>query len=281
MKSVVFATCRSMPGFQPDDVSIAAALEARGCTVTPAAWNGSFAPFERADLVVVRSAWDYFDEATAFEAWLQRLKAVSGVVCNAPSLMLWNSNKKYLLDLAERGAPLPPTKLSQPNATALMAAMDEMALSEAVVKPVIGAGASGLTVIQRDDAESIERAAAALRCEGLVQPLISEIRTLGETSCTFFGGEFSHAVIKRPATDSILVQVEHGGRTESAALTPGQVATARSMLDLLPEPAVFARVDMVLTEAAPLLMEIEVIEPELFVIHDAAASDRFASVLLA
>lgn len=280
MKSVVFATCRSMPGFQPDDALIAAALEARGCTVKPAAWNESFAPFANADLIVVRSTWDYFDEAPAFDAWLQRLKTVSGVVCNAPSLMLWNSNKKYLLDLAERGAPLPPTKLSQPNAAALMAAMDELALQEAVVKPVIGAGASGLTIMQRNDAVSIERAAAALQHEGLVQPLIPEIRCLGETSCTFFRGEFSHAVVKRPAADSILVQAEHGGRTEPAQLTPEQLATARSMLDLLPEPAVFARVDMVLTETAPLLMEIEVIEPELFVLHDTAAPNRFASVLL-
>ncbi|MGK0201241.1 MAG: glutathione synthase/RimK-type ligase-like ATP-grasp enzyme [Planctomycetota bacterium] len=280
MKSVVFATCRSMPGFQPDDVLIVTALEARGCTVTPAAWNESFEPFERADLLVVRSTWDYFDEAAAFDAWLQRLKTVPGVVCNAPSLMLWNSNKKYLLDLAERGAPLPPTKLSQPTAAALTAAMDELDLQEAVVKPVIGAGASGLTIMQRNDADSIDRAAAALQCEGLVQPLIPEIRTLGETSCTFFAGEFSHAVVKRPGTDSILVQAEHGGRTEPASLTPEQLATARSMLDLLPEPAVFARVDMVLIESAPLLMEIEVIEPELFVQHDATAADRFASVLL-
>jgi glutathione synthase/RimK-type ligase-like ATP-grasp enzyme len=281
MKNVVFATCRSMPDFQPDDLLTVAALAARGCTVTPAAWNDSFLPFERADLVVVRSTWDYFDAATAFEAWLQRLRAVSGVVCNAPSLMLWNSNKKYLLDLAERGAPLPPTRLSQPNADSLVAAMDEMALSEAVVKPVIGAGGSGLNIIRRDDPASIDYAAAALQHEGLVQPLIPEIRTLGETSCTFFGGEFSHAVVKRPAIDSILVQAEHGGRTESAPLMPDQLTTARAMLDLLPEPAVFARVDMVLTEAAPLLMEIEVIEPDLFVTHDAAAADRFASVLLA
>ncbi|MGK0156130.1 MAG: glutathione synthase/RimK-type ligase-like ATP-grasp enzyme [Neolewinella sp.] len=280
MKKVVFATCRSMPDFQPDDTLIAAALEARGCTVTPAAWNESFAPFACADLIVVRSTWDYFDEAAAFEAWLQRLKTVSGVVCNAPSLMLWNSNKKYLLDLAERGAPLPPTKLSQPNAAALMAAMDELALQEAVVKPVIGAGASGLTIMQRNDPDSIERAAGALQHEGLVQPLIAEIRTLGETSCTFFDGEFSHAVIKRPETGSILVQAEHGGRTQPATLTPDQLATARSMLDLLPEPAVFARVDMVWTEPAPLLMEIEVIEPELFIRHAAPAAAHLATQLL-
>ena len=281
MKNVVFATCHSMPGYQPDDVLTVAALEARGCMVTPAAWNGSFAPFECADLVVVRSTWDYFEEPAAFDRWLERLKTVPGVVCNAPSLMLWNSNKKYLLDLAERGAPLPLTRLSQPNASSLAAAMDEMALQEAVVKPVVGAGARGLTVMRRDDPASLDRAVAVLQHEGLVQPLIPEIRTLGETSCTFFGGEFSHAVVKKPAADSILVQAEHGGRTEPVSLMPSQLAIAHAMLDLLPEPAIYARVDIVLTEAAPLLMEIEVLEPDLFVTHDAAAADRFASALLA
>jgi len=279
-RNVVFATCRAMPLLQPDDVPIAAALEARGCTVTPAAWNGPFEPFERADLVVVRSTWDYFEEAEAFVAWLQRLEGVSGVVCNAPSLMLWNSNKTYLLDLAKRGAPLPPTRLSQPNVAALVAAMHELNLHEAIVKPVVGAGASGLTIMRRDDRASIERAAAALKHPGLVQPLIPEIRTLGETSCTFFGGEFSHAVVKRPKAGSILVQAEHGGRTERVTLIAEQLAVSRSMLELLPEPAVFARVDMVFGATATMLMEIEVIEPELFVLHDESAADRLADLLL-
>ena len=278
--NVVFATCRSMPGYQPDDAPIAAALEARGCTVTPAAWNESFEPFARADLVVVRSTWDYFEHAEAFEAWLRRLQSVSGVVCNAPSLMLWNSNKKYLLDLAERGAPLPPTRLSQPTAAALATAMDDLGLQEAIVKPVVGAGASGLTIIKRDDPASLERAAEALGHEGLVQPLVPEIRTLGETSCVFFDNEFSHAVVKHPATHSILVQAEHGGRTEAATLTPNQLSTARSMLDLLPEPARYARIDMVMTTPAPLLMEIEVIEPELFVLHAPQAPHRLANLLV-
>jgi glutathione synthase/RimK-type ligase-like ATP-grasp enzyme len=279
-RNVVFATCRAMPALQPDDVPIARALEALQCSVSPAPWNGPFEPFDRADLVVVRSTWDYFEHAQAFADWLQRLQSVSGEVCNAPSLMLWNSNKTYLLDLAERGAPLPPTRLCEPNTAALAQAMQELDLHEAIVKPVVGAGASGLSILRRDDPASIERAAAGLRHQGLVQPLIAEIRTLGETSCTFFGGEFSHAVVKRPCNGSILVQAEHGGQTQPAALSADQLEVARSMLELLPEPAVYARVDMVFGESAPLLMEIEVIEPELFVLHDAAAPDRFARLLL-
>ena len=280
MPRVVFATCRAMPAFQPDDQLIADALLGLGCTVKPAPWNGPCEPFAEADLVVVRSTWDYFEQPLAFAAWLQQLKGVRGVVCNQPDLMLWNCNKTYLLDLAERGAPLPPTRLCRPDAAELQQAMSELGLREAIVKPVIGAGASGLTILRSEDPASFERAAAALKHQGLVQPLLAEIRTHGETSCTFFAGEFSHAVIKHPGADSILVQSEHGGRSERVALTPAQLTVARAMLDLLPEPAVFARVDMIFGDHAPMLMEIEVIEPELFVRHEAKAPEHLARTLV-
>jgi glutathione synthase/RimK-type ligase-like ATP-grasp enzyme len=279
-KDIVFATCRSMPAFQPDDVPIARALEARGCTVIASPWNGPFEPFAEADLVVVRSTWDYFETSDAFAEWLHALESVRGEVANSPRLMAWNSNKTYLLDLAERGAPLPPTRLSSPDAASLATAMHELGLTEAIAKPVVGAGASGLAIMRRDDSSSLDRAAAALHCDALVQPLIPEIRTHGETSAMFFHGDFSHAVVKRPKQGCILVQHEHGGHTEPATLTTEQLSVARSVLALLPEPALFARIDMVLTDTKSLLMEVEVIEPELFVLHNQAAPNRFADALL-
>jgi len=278
-RRIVFATCRSLPEFQPDDVPIAEALQARDCEVVPAPWNGPFEPFAEADVVVVRSTWDYFEQANEFVAWLKALESVRGTVINSPALMAWNSNKTYLLDLQKRGAPLPPTRLVQPNAESIVAAMRELDLSEAIVKPVVGAGASGLSILRADDEASITRAVERLEYDGLVQPLIPEIRTLGETSATFFDGEFSHAVVKRPKRDSILVQAEHGGNTSAVTLTDEQLATARSVLGLLPEPPRIARVDMVLTDTAALLMEVEVIEPELFVLHDPKAPGRCADLI--
>lgn len=280
VRRIVFATCRALPEFQPDDVPIAEALRARGCEVVPAAWNGPFEPFQSADMVVVRSTWDYFEACNEFVAWIRALEGVRGVVVNAPSLMAWNSNKTYLLDLQKRGAPLPPTRLVKQDAASIAAAMQDLGLREAVVKPVVGAGASGLSIVRADDEAGIARAVDRLGYDGLLQPLIPEIRTIGETSATFFRGEFSHAVVKRPKQDSILVQAEHGGNTAAVTLTDEQLQVARSVLDLLPEPAVIARVDMVLTETQPMLMEVEVIEPELFVLHDTDAPTRCATALL-
>ena len=86
-KNIVFATCRSMPAVQTDDALIAQVLEARGCTVTPAPWNGPFEPFAVADMVVVRSTWDYFEESNAFAKWLRALESVRGEVVNSSRLI--------------------------------------------------------------------------------------------------------------------------------------------------------------------------------------------------
>ena len=269
-----------MPDLQPDDAPIAAALEGLGADVRALPWNGPFAPFEECALVAVRSTWDYAETPERFLEWLQRLDAAGLATTNRPSLMRWNARKEYLLDLAARGAPLPPTLLVRPEAGAIAAAMDELGLGEAVVKPVFGAGASGLSIVRREDPLGLAAAADALGYDGLVQPLVAEIQTIGEASLAFIGDEFSHAVIKRAAAGSILIHAEHGGSTAPLAPTDEQVQVAQAVLGMLPEPADYARVDLVSTERGPVLMEVELIEPELFVLHGAGAAARYARFLL-
>jgi len=281
MTTIAFATCLEMPALQPDDVPIAAALGERGVEVQALPWNGPFEPFAACDLIAVRSTWDYAQTPEAFVSWLQQLEQGSVPVVNAPSLMRWNTRKSYLLDLAERGAPLPPTRLVAADAQAIGAAMRELGLDEAVVKPVFGAGASGLSIVRRDDANGLAAAAARLGYDGLVQPLVPEIRTVGEASLVFLGDTFSHAAIKRASQGSILIHAEHGGTTAPFEPTAEQLQVARDVLQLLPEPAHYARVDLVPTAAGAVLMEVELIEPELFVLHGQGAPRRFADFLAA
>lgn len=285
MKTVALATCLEKPGLQPSDLLLAAALDARGVKAAPHPWNGPFAPFASADLVVVRSTWDYVPVADRFAGWIERLEAEAQAVANAPRLMRWNLHKTYLLDLAARGAPLPPTEIAEPGAEAIGAAMARLGVNEAVVKPVIGGGAHGLSIARRSDPASLTNAAAKVAGMALVQPLIPEIRTVGETSLVYFAGEFSHAVVKRPKPGSILVQEERGGSTEPTRAPLTAIDEGRRILALLPEKPLYARVDVVLRDAARLdgalwLMEVEVIEPELFLIHDRGAAGRLADALV-
>ncbi len=280
MTRIAFATCREMPALQPDDAPIADALRARGVEVLALPWNGPFEPFVGCDLVAVRSTWDYAETPHDFLAWLQRLEDEGLRTTNTPSLMRWNARKDYRLAPAARGAPLPPTRLVAAEAAQIEAAMAELGLEEAVVKPVFGAGASGLSVVRRDDARGLRDAAARLGYDGLVQPLVPEIRTVGEASLTFVGDTFSHAAIKRAASGSILIHAEHGGSTAAYAPSDEDVQIAREVLGMLPEPADYARVDLVPTAAGPVLMEVELIEPELFVLHGEGAPERFAGLLM-
>lgn len=280
MTAIAFATCLQWPSLQPDDEPVAAALRAAGAEVRPLPWNGPFEPFEACDLVAVRSTWDYAEAPARFLAWLDRLERARLRTTNSPSLMRWNARKDYLLELAAKGAPLPPTSLVAADAGAIAAAMDELALREAVVKPVFGAGASGLSVVRRDDEAGLAAAADALGYDGLVQPLVAEIQSIGEVSLTFVEDEFSHAAIKRAASGSILIHAEHGGTTGPFEPTAAQLRCAREVLSLLPERADYARVDLVPTARGPALMEVELIEPELFVLHGAGAAARYARSLL-
>ena len=277
MSRIVFATCNLKPDFQPSDAVLAAALRARGHEVAAHPWNGDQAAFEAADLIFVRSTWDYMHAPQCFAFWLGSLEG--RVVLNDPALMRWNLSKRYLMRLAAMGAPLAPTRFAAPRAGELARAMDELGLEEAVAKPVVSAGGIGLSVMRRDDPASLENAAGALGGSCMVQPLLSEIRDPGETSLVFLQGELSHAVNKRPTGGGILCQSEHGGQYAEFAPPPFAVREAQRILDLLPSEPFYARLDAIILDDALILMEVELIEPELFFDRIPAAAERFAAAV--
>ena len=279
MTMIVFATCHEFPDIQMSDALVADGLEAAGVRVRAAAWNGDQTPFKEADMIVVRSTWDYPQDAEAFRRWLIGLGAYKTVV-NGPALMHWNFTKRYLMRLGVSGAPLPPTRFVAPHAVDIARAMEELALERAVVKPVIGATASGLSIVERGDTQGLQAAADALGHAGLVQPLIPEIKTLGETSLIYIDGAFSHAVVKRPKDGDIRVQEEHGGVTTLTDAPAWAVKEGAAILEMLPEAPMYARVDAVILDERLQLMEVELIEPELFFTHQPEAADRFAAALL-
>lgn len=279
MRLIAFATSLREPEIQPGDRLLAAALEERGARVIAAPWNGDFAPFADADGIVIRSTWDYPENIAPFEGWLDLLKHVRGKVFNSPALMRWNLPKSYLIDLADRGAPMPKSVIVERDAGAIADAMDRLGLTEAVVKPIYGGTSRGLSIVKRGDRAGLDAALRILEHKAMVQPLIAEIAA-GETSIIFFAGEYSHAVLKRPIDGEIRSQPEFGARV-TAVTPPGwAIEEAQKILALMPEAALYARVDVVLLDGRLWLMEVEVIEPDLFFDHDGGAAGRFADILI-
>ncbi len=275
---IVFATSIGAPELQASDQLAAAALEKLGVKVIAAPWNSDQALFQTADLIVLRSTWDYHRAPQDFRRWLDSASEGSRVI-NAADLVKWNMSKDYLFSLREAGACLPPTFPISPTVESVEKAIASLGVNRVVIKPVIDASASGLSTVERGDAASIKAAVARLGGDGLVQPVIAEIETRGETSIIFFDGEFSHAVVKRPKKGDIRVQAEHGGVAQKIDPPDWALYEAERILHMLPQMPVYARIDVIILDDRMLLMEVEVIEPELFFTHAPEAADRFVAAL--
>lgn len=273
---ITIATCKKFPDLTPSDAILAEALETQGIDVAAAPWNGDFAPFADADLVLIRSTWDYFDVLDAFDDWIARLEGTAPVL-NPPDVLRWSMTKAYLFELAEKGARVPPLIRIAKDAADIAAAMDTLGLEEAIVKPLVGGTASGLSCVKRDDEEGLARAADILNGDGLVQAFLPEIATIGETSLVFLRGEFSHAVVKTPKAGDIRVQEDHGGTSRLISAPDWAIEEARRILAMAPGKTAYARIDAILYEDRMSLMEVELVEPELFFAYCPDRAVRFAA----
>jgi glutathione synthase/RimK-type ligase-like ATP-grasp enzyme len=157
--------------------------------------------------------------------------------------------------------------------------MDERGWSEAVIKPIVSAGGFRTRRVARAEAEAAQAAAGA--AELIAQPFLPEIQSEGEWSFVFFRNEFSHAVIKRPATGKFLCQADHGGSVEVAHPTPAELDQARRALAFERAETLYARVDMIPVGGRLLLGELELIEPSLFFAADPKAAGRFVEAFAA
>lgn len=284
MAPVALATCRQYPGLLDDDAPLVAALAAAGVKARPAVWDEP-QDWRRFEAVLLRSVWDYYERPDEFLPWLAHLERVGARCFNPPALVRWNADKRYLRELAERGVPIPPTlwfeRGSDPGAAA--AAVAASGWDDVVIKPTISGGAwRTRRIAAREAVRHLDDMALVLRDAGLMaQPFLPEIVEQGEVSLLFFGGAFSHAALKRAKPGDYRVQWTHGGTHVPQAAAPDLVAQARRVLDAAPAPGLYARVDGVLRDGRLLLMELEQIEPFLFLGLDAGAGARLAAALLA
>ena len=279
-RPIVLATCAAWPGLTDSDARLAAALRARGRLVEAAPWNGPFAPFAAAAAVVVRATWDYHVAPDAYGAWLDRLDPAR--TFNPPALIRWNLSKAHVLDLGARGARVPRSLETAATAAAIADALERLDLREGVIKPLIGASGFGVERVSRGgEAAALARAQARKSTERLlVQELLAGIEH-GELAGVFFDGIFSHGLRRRPAPGDFRVNSQYGGTMEAATLSPAVVREMAAVLRLLPEPALYARVDGVAADDHFVLMEVEVNEPDLGLHLVDGAAGRFAEAILA
>ncbi len=263
----------------PEPPAIAAELLARGHDAEVVQWDGEV-DWSRFDLVVIRSTWDYFDRLEEYLAWVDRVDAASRII-NSPKVIRWNFHKGYLAELGERGVPVLPMLVVRAGADDAAAEMAATGWGDVVVKPAVDGGARQALRGSSSAAEVVAHLESmALLGDVVVQPFAEGVRD-GELSLLYFGGEFSHAVRKVPAPGDYRVQAHHGGAELAHQPTEVELDTARRALAHVPEPLAYARVDLVHHEGVPTVMELELIEPDLFLRMDPRAVARFADAVLA
>lgn len=274
---IVFATCDRLPEATPSDQVLQRALEERGVEVSVLPWS-SIASNTLADLVLLRSTWDYHKRTQEFRTWLVGLESAGRRVLNPVSTVLWNLDKAYLRELATQGIAIPETRFEYHLTPArLEALMATMGWSHAVVKPRISATAYGTFLVRAG--ELVDSLAPAWESGALVQAYVKEVTEQGELSLMFFGGEYSHAVSKKPKPGDFRVQSDFGGSQELVLPSEAAVQFASRVLDATPYPWTYARVDIVETAGGPLLMELELIEPHLFFDVEPRSAGRLADQL--
>lgn len=279
-----FVTNDAWPSLTPDDQLLADYLGNKGVLVTASIWNDEHVDWSVSDAIILRSTWDYHQKIDDFNAWLDRLVAAGRPVLNPVSIVKWNLNKGYLVELHNAEKHVPPFAFCPQNSNvSLLELFESRGLNKAVVKPAVSGGSFNTWVSNASSVIDDEPKFKAMLGNGdvIVQKFMDEIVDEGELSLMFFNKEYSHTILKRAKKGDFRVQSKFGGTVEK--FEPGEaiVQYAASLLTDIDEPLLYARVDGVVSDDRFYLMELELIEPALFMVYDADACGSFYKALKA
>jgi glutathione synthase/RimK-type ligase-like ATP-grasp enzyme len=280
-RRVGFVTFAGAATLTEDDRLALEPLARRGVDVQPLVWDDPAVEWSRYAGLVLRSTWDYHRKGPAFLAWLDRLAAAGCRLWNPVRLVRWNMDKTYLRDLSARGIPISPTEwLAAGRPAGLAGILDRTGWPAAVVKPTLSATAFlTWTASPESAAADQKKLDDMLRRGSVLVQRFEEAITAGEWSLVYFAGRFSHSVIKRPAAGDFRVQKEYGGTSHPAEAPERVRLVADRVLGAVELPWLYARVDLVDSESGVRLMELEMLEPDLFLRHDPGAAERFARAI--
>lgn len=294
---VALVTCAELPDLDPDDRLLVQPLAGRGVTAVPVVWDDPAVDWAAFDLVVLRSPWDYSWRRDEFVAWAASVPALPdgrSRLANPAEVVAGNTDKRYLARLAEGGVPVVPTEWIEPGAAAWRPVPGS---GEVVVKPAVSAGSRDTGRYDLADPEHLVLAAAhAARLQEagrlvMVQPYLSAVDSAGETAQLYFGGAYSHAIRKGamldgPYRDSADLYTQERIVTRQPTARERETAdavlvAARRVLGVSAD-LLYARVDLIEgPDGTPMLVELELTEPSVFLAHDPDAADRFADAIAA
>lgn len=265
MPKALFITCSSQTESLIDDELFMLAFEKQGYQATLHPWNGDPLDWSQFDLAIVRSAWDYYQNPKLFLRTMEDIELSGCRLWNPLSVLRWNADKSYLQDLQSWGLKLPPTLWSKHDA--FQDHSDPFKLldcDEVIVKPTVSVGAFDTLLLTRDQWKPETLRETYKDREVLVQKCLSAVREEGEYSLVFFAEEYSHGILKKPKPGDFRVQSFHGGQESFVEAPEAAIRQGQFALSAVAEAPLYARVDLVQQDGEWVLMELELIEPQLF-----------------
>jgi glutathione synthase/RimK-type ligase-like ATP-grasp enzyme len=283
--TLAIVTCAELPSGDEDGGLLIDAFVRRGIDARWRVWSDQDVAWASYDLALVRTPWDYTARRAEFLRWAWTVPNLE----NPAEVIAWNSDKTYLYELGERGIPIVPTAWAPPGAVAQFPAEDF------VVKPSVGAGSMGAGRFTAGTRAQAAAHVAALHEAGriaMVQPYLADVDRAGETGLIYLGGEFSHAIRKDAMLAPEAVNPLYSGFSRSlyvpervSVRAPAQreLELGARVLDTIRtrwgRDLVYARIDLLPTDDGPVLIELEVTEPSLFLGYCDGSADRLAAAV--
>jgi len=298
---LALATCAALPDLDPDDRLLRDALVERGIAVDAAVWDDPTVDWAAYQHVIIRNTWDYTDRAVLFADWARRVEHAS-VLLNPADVVAWNIDKTYLRDLEQRGLPIVPTIWLDParNFGARAIHTRFPAFGEFVIKPTVSAGSRDTG--RYDASQTPSRMLAITHAKNLLavgrtvmlQRYLRRVDTVGETALVYIDGKFSHSVRKgallegpyrADEVDLLYRQEQMAPREATDAEREVADRTIAALSEIFPQldgPLLYARVDLIPDdEGTPVILELELTEPSLFLEHGPGSADRVADAIAA
>lgn len=268
-------------GFYVYDTLTYPPLAELGWDVEAVPWNRPNVNWSEYQAVVIRSTWNYQSDPEGFLEVLEQIDLSGCKLFNPLEICRWNMEKGYLRDLQRKQVPIVPTLWpASLNEQVLSEAFRHFAVDRVVVKPTIGANADDTFVLTKDNPSEWAVPLSIFQNRPLMlQPFLESIQTVGEFSLFYFGGHYSHTILKMPKTGDFRVQEEHGGVIRAVEPFAELLRVGQQAIDQLGEKLLYARIDLVQWQDQFHLIEAELIEPSLYFGYVPDSAAMFARTL--
>lgn len=279
MRKICFLSMDSLENYVSDDELAIPFLNELGWHVETISWRDKTVDWNDFEAVIIRTPWDYQKSPDEFLKVLRKIDKSKARLENPLKIVEWNLSKEYLRELETNGIKIVPTIWDEKTVdeTNFQKWLEHFQTGEIIIKPIISATAEFTYRLKKFSSELIEIFANK---PFMIQPFMPKIVTEGEFSLFYFGGNYSHTILKTPKAKDFRVQEEHGGIITQIVPTEKLLQTAQTVFEQISDELLYARIDFVRDENDNFcLMELELIEPALYLRMEKNAPERFAKTI--